>query len=110
MMNAVTSTKPTRIRLTVRGRRVIAGALLAPLAVLGGLAIVTAPDAIANNTVTSGEAFETHTVLSGETLWNIAEEIAGDRDVRDVVAEIQRLNLLDGASLQAGQEIALPKL
>ena len=46
--------------------------------------------------------------MSGETLWSIAEDIAPAADPRDVVAEITRLNALQGGSLAAGQRIAIP--
>ncbi|MFD2675424.1 LysM peptidoglycan-binding domain-containing protein [Gulosibacter bifidus] len=99
-----------KLRLTVRGRRVLASLLLAPFAVVGGFALTQVEGAAADNAAhaTGAESFKTHTVLAGESLWDIAEEIADGRDIRDVVAEIQRLNVLDSASLSAGQEIALP--
>lgn len=110
-MTATVSTRQP-LRLTVRGRRVLASALLTPIAVVGGFALAQVPGALATNAgaidAGAAETFEMHTVLGGETLWTIAEDIAGDRDVRDVVAEIQRLNVLESSSVQAGQEIALP--
>lgn len=109
-MSTTTSSTSTKLRLTVRGRRVVASLLLAPAAVFGAVIAVNVPEATATNEVAAAESFRTHTVLAGETLWSIAEDIAGDRDVRDVVAEIQRLNLLESASVQAGQQIALPNL
>jgi LysM repeat protein len=99
------------MRLTVRGRRLLTALLLAPVALGVGVGIAQVPAAIAGHQASaSAESFETHTVLAGETLWSIAESIAGDHDVRDVVHEIMRLNLLDSSSLQAGQQLALPNL
>nr|WP_179722155.1 LysM peptidoglycan-binding domain-containing protein [Petropleomorpha daqingensis] len=50
----------------------------------------------------------TVTVEPGDTLWSVASSVAGDRDVREVVDEIQRLNHLAGADLQVGQTLQLP--
>lgn len=97
-----------RLRLTVRGRRLLGALLLAPVALGVGVGIAQVPAALATTTTYAAETFETHTVLAGETLWTIASDIADGRDVRDVVREIMRLNLLDSSSVQAGQELALP--
>jgi hypothetical protein len=43
------------------------------------------------------------TVQSGDTLWSIATRIAPSRDPRAEVAELQRVNHLDGVELTAGQ-------
>lgn len=110
------------VRLTVRGRRVLAALLLAPIGTGLGIGLASMPAAFADGAVagaangTSGaaftggvdEEFEIHTVGVGESLWDIASSIAGTHDVRDVVAEIQRLNGLPNASLQPGQQLALP--
>jgi LysM repeat protein len=111
IMTALTAstgaTRQPRMRLTVRGRRLLTALLLAPVALGVGVGIAQVPAAIAGHQASaSAESFETHTVLAGETLWSIAESIAGD----DVVHEIMRLNLLDSSSLQAGQQLALPNL
>ena len=101
------------MRLTVRGRRVIASLLLAPVGLVAGVALAQVPTALAGDASIASqqaEQFEYHTVLAGENLWGIASSIAGDRDVRDVVAEIMRLNGLQSASVQAGQQLALPNL
>ena len=101
------------LKLTVRGRRVIAALLLAPRGLGLGVVLTQMPSAFAGDVSSSVgvyEQFETHTVLAGETLWDIASSIAGSHDVRDVVAEIQRLNGLSTSALQAGQQLALPNL
>lgn len=102
------------LRLTARGRRVLAALLLAPLALGIGIGLAQIPAAFAGDPAVVGtgerERFRVHTVVGGETLWQISERIAGDRDVRDVVQEIMRLNNLPGAAIQAGQQLALPNL
>jgi LysM repeat protein len=42
-------------------------------------------------------------VHDGDTLWSIASRVAPDRDPRDEVTRLQRLNHLDGVQLAAGQ-------
>lgn len=100
-----------RLRLTARGRRALAGVLLIPAALGVSAGIAQIPTAMAGHErqdAAAYEQFNTHTVTGGETLWTIAEQIGGDRDVRDVVHEIMRLNNLTSANVQAGQQLALP--
>ncbi len=95
------------LRLTRRGRVVIGMLVLVPL--LGMLAGFTIAGASAAATDSSSQTqFQYLTVQSGESLWSIAEMIAPEADPRDVVADIARLNNLDGSSVQAGQRLAIP--
>jgi len=99
----------TRLRLTLRGRRVLAVLAALPAvialsaAVIGGGAALASRDAGA-----PADSFTTVTVAVGDSLWSIAEDIAPERDPRDVVDEIVRLNALDSVIVQAGQSIAIP--
>lgn len=106
---SVTPAPATRLRLTARGRRVIAFLVALPVVVALGLAIVGGGAALASGEggAPSG-SFAEITVMSGETLWSIAEDVAPQADPRDVVAEISRLNALDGGVVAAGQRIAIP--
>ncbi len=103
------SGRTTRLRLTVRGRRVLAVLAALPAvialsaAVIGGGAALASRDAGA-----PAGSFSTVTVAAGDSLWSIAEDIAPERDPRDVVDEIVRLNALDTVVVQAGQSIAIP--
>lgn len=100
----------TRLRLTVRGRRVLAGLAAAPLAVaLSAIILTTGGGAIASSEqgVPAG-TFETVTVMPGESLWSIAERVAPTADPRDVVYEISQLNALGSATLDVGQSLAIP--
>lgn len=48
-------------------------------------------------------------VESGDTLWEIAGELASpDEDIRNVIASIKDLNRLETSSLQQGQILLLP--
>ena len=93
------------VRLTRRGQVVAVllflGLLLAVLTVYGSHSAATgeAGAPVATRTVEVG---------AGDTLWGIASEVAEPGQVRDMVHQIQELNALSGASLQVGQEIAVP--
>ncbi len=106
---APTLAPATRLRLTTRGRRVVA--LLASLPAVAALsiAIVSGGGAIASaeHGAPAGE-FTTVTVLPGDTLWSIAEEVAPAADPRDVIDAIMRLNALGSAQLEAGETLAIP--
>jgi len=98
----------TRLRLTVRGRRVLAS--IAALPVVAGIAFaaISGGSAMASGRDVPAASFETVTVMPGDTLWSIAGEIAPSADPRDVIGDISRLNMLDGQSLQIGDELAIP--
>lgn len=111
MSTMSSSMAPTRMRLTRRGRVVLAG-----MAVLVGLgvaavadqAFAAAPGDAGGPVASAPAAHATVYVSPGDSLWSIASDISGDRDVRDVVAEISRLNGLAGSVIQAGQELIVP--
>ncbi|MGO2111611.1 MAG: LysM peptidoglycan-binding domain-containing protein [Pseudoclavibacter sp.] len=99
--------RPARMRLTARGRRLVGGLVLVA-ALLGFGALASQPAFAAVVGATSTSELETVTVSAGETLWEIAEETAESRDVRDVLADIQGLNQLDGSHVEPGQVLFLP--
>ncbi|WP_217181397.1 LysM peptidoglycan-binding domain-containing protein [Streptomyces sp. AC495_CC817] len=106
---AVVSARPaTRLRLTARGRRVLLAIASVPLATGIAFAALSGGNALASNEHAAAASFETVTVMPGDTLWSIASEIAPAADPRDVIGEINRLNALDGGSLQIGDELAIP--
>ena len=108
---AGTVTRPGRpgqsgpVRLTRRGRVVLVllllGLLFAGFVAFGGQSMATGE---------SGTPVPSRTVIVGEgdTLWDIAADVAGDRDIREVVHEIEQLNSLPGPELTVGQKIAVP--
>lgn len=99
----------TRLRMTARGRKVLAALVALPVVVALGFVILSSGGALASaDRAPSGVVFETVTVMPGDTLWSIAGDIAPDADPRDVVDAILRLNAMDSALLDAGQTIALP--
>jgi hypothetical protein len=92
------------LRLTRRGRLVVFVLSLA-LCAAGSLAVTSSGAA-------SGTAehvpVQYVTVLPGDTLWTIANDVAPGADRRDTVAEIIELNALAGSSVRAGQRLAVP--
>lgn len=98
----------TRLRLTVRGRRVLAFLASIPVVVALGIGIVSGGGALASNEGASGVTFTHVIVQPGDTLWSIARAVAPDVDPRDAVGAIVRLNALDSGSLDVGQSIAIP--
>lgn len=99
----------TRLRLTLRGRRVLALLAALPAVVALSVAVLGGGAALASRDVGApAGSFETITVSHGDSLWTIAEEIAPGLDPRDVVDELVRLNALDSVGVQAGQSLAIP--
>ncbi len=99
----------TRLRLTTRGRRVLAALAALPAAVALSAAVISGGAALATrDDGAPAGSFETITVAPGDTLWSIAEEIAPASDPRDVVDAVVRLNALDGVTLVAGESLAIP--
>lgn len=99
----------TRLRLTVRGRRVLAMLAALPAVLALSAAIIGGGTALASREDGApAGSFTTVTVASGDTLWSIAQEVAPSSDPRDVVDAIVRLNALDGVTLWAGQSLAIP--
>ncbi|MFN4001910.1 LysM peptidoglycan-binding domain-containing protein [Microcella sp.] len=95
----------TRLRLTRRGRAVIALLVSLPLVVAlvsmalnGGGATATPPPT----------AIETITVEAGESLWSVAALIAPEASTADVVADLIAVNDLSSAELVPGQVLVVP--
>ena len=82
----------------------IAGALL-----VGFGKQVQSVQAVDSETSTSDVVeFEYVTIMSGDSLWGIAEQYAPERDPRDFIAEIVALNNLSDSVVDAGMRLALP--
>ena len=99
----------TRLRLTRRGRRVIAG--LAALPAVAGIVaalVVGGGAAFAARDAGGPVHFRTVTVAPGQSLWAVAQEVAPQADPRDVVDSIVRLNALDSVTVDPGQLLAIP--
>uniref|UniRef100_UPI000FDC74CC LysM peptidoglycan-binding domain-containing protein n=1 Tax=Microbacterium sp. CPCC 204701 TaxID=2493084 RepID=UPI000FDC74CC len=98
-----------RLRLTVRGRRVLASLAALPATIALAFAIIGGGAALASRDEGApAGTFATITVAPGDSLWSIAEEVAPAHDPRDVVDELVRLNALEGAAVWAGQRLSIP--
>lgn len=98
-----------RLRLTRRGRAAV-GVLAALVALLTGFLGGRADAASAAQASASVESASVEVVvLRGDTLWSIASDVAAPgEDLREVVAEIQRLNGMSSASIAAGDVVRVP--
>lgn len=100
-------TSQPRLRITARGRAVLAVLVALPLAALAiflgfgsGGAVATQDGATAT--------FEYVTVEPGQSLWDIAADVAPAADPREFAAQVVALNQLASSDLQPGQELAIP--
>lgn len=102
----VTAVSPSRVRLTRRGRALVTLAFLAVLLTgmvpLGGWATATL-------TGGSPEPVQVVEVQAGDTLYEIAADVAAPGQVREMVYRIQELNSLPGAQISEGQRLAVPR-
>ena len=98
------------LRLTRRGRAVVAAVIALPLvAGMASFAVLGSNNDAANaNDALTTTSFDYVTVQAGETLWGIAEKLAPADDPRDVVTDIVNLNQLASAEVHPGQKLALP--
>jgi nucleoid-associated protein YgaU len=102
-----TSSERTPVRLTARGRRLVAAL---------GLAAGVGAAALAGSVLRGGESpsglhlagQSSVVVRPGDTLWSVASSVAGDQDVRVVVDRIQDVNGLRGSDIVPGQVLRLP--
>jgi hypothetical protein len=109
--SATSSTAPaprTRLRITRRGRRVLGAAVALGVAGIVAAGVLFGPGAVASDE-SADVSFSRVTVEGGETLWQVASEIAPTKDPRDVVTDIVRLNNLPSAEVAAGQTLAVPQ-
>ena len=94
------------VRLTRRGRLLVV-LLLAGL-LLAAFSLGRAGSSLASTTAARPAPVSSTTVHRGETLWAVAQRIAPGSDPRPVIAQLRRLNHLDSAALQVGQQLVVP--
>ena len=104
----------TRVRLTRRGRVVVAGLITASIVLVAALAWLagTAKADAAGSGVPSSAVYHSLRsviVLPGQSLWSIATRYEPGSDPRNVIQEIIDLNALSGTSVQPGQHLWLPR-
>uniref|UniRef100_UPI001C20F448 LysM peptidoglycan-binding domain-containing protein n=1 Tax=Modestobacter excelsi TaxID=2213161 RepID=UPI001C20F448 len=97
----------TPIRLTERGRRVVAGLSIAVGLSIAAVTVVT----VQLGTEWGGlelAGSSTVVVQPGDTLWSLAQEVAPGEDPRAVVDAIVDLNGLEDVDLLPGAVLQLP--
>jgi hypothetical protein len=94
-----------RLRITPRGRAVLAALIAAPLVAVAWFGL--APAVQAGDTPAS-VAYTYVSVEPGQSLWQLAGQLAPYDDPREVIADILALNNLPSADVQPGQELAVP--
>jgi len=98
---------PAPLRLTERGRRVVAGLSIAiGLSIAAGTVVTIELGSADGGLQLAGAS--TVVVEPGDTLWSIARSVAPDEDTRAVVDAIVELNGLDSVDLLPGAELQLP--
>lgn len=100
-------TPAPRLRITSRGRAVLVGIVAVPTAIVAIMLGIGAPGAVATDAVVTGSLTYV-TIEPGQSLWQVAEQIAPQADPRDVVNDLLSLNGLSSADVQPGQELAVP--
>jgi nucleoid-associated protein YgaU len=95
------------LRLTARGK--VVGAVLLLAVATGGAAVTgLLPGSGGGAGGLHLEGQSSVVVRPGDTLWSIASSVAGDDDVRDVVAGIRQVNGLRGTALVPGEVLRVP--
>ena len=96
-----------RLRITQRGRSLLVAVVAAPLVIAAMVFALNGGEATAS---LGGPdlPFQYVTVSSGETLWQLAGELAPTADPRQVIDQIVQLNQLTSSDVFAGQELAIP--
>lgn len=103
------SARPTapRLRLTRRGRVVFSALAAIPLVIAALVFGLGAGGAVATHNP-AGDSLTWVTVDGGQSLWDLAAEIAPAEDPREFAAQVAAFNQLDSPVIQPGQELAIP--
>mgnify|MGYP002628342970 CR=1 FL=1 len=100
-------TNPSTITLNRRGRLVRTFVVLSLAIVLGSLVSAKA-GAGTDAAPQSASSFITVTVAPGDTVWSLANRLAGGKDVRSLVSEIISVNSLVSVDVATGQKLRIP--
>jgi hypothetical protein len=107
-VRSITSAKSTHpaqsgMKLTVRGRRLVALLALLPIVVAFFLMSTRAVQADQSGPTTAVVKVE-----AGQSLWDVAVAIAPNEDPRSTIWTIKALNGLETSEVQAGQALTVP--
>jgi len=95
----------SHVRLTRRGRLVVFAVSLFLAFVIG---VLISAGSVATEEPGMPEPTRVMTVGTGDTLWGISTELAGDGDTREMMRRIESLNALESGMLVAGQRLVVP--
>ena len=98
---------PSTITLNRRGRLARTFVVLSLAIVLGSVVSAKA-GAGTDTSPQAGGSFLTVTVAPGDTVWSLANRLAGSRDVRSLVSEIISVNSLASVDVATGQKLRIP--
>jgi hypothetical protein len=96
-----------RLRLTRRGRVVFGTLAAIPLLIAGLVFGLGASSAVATQEG-AGDSLTWVTVEGGQSLWDLAVEIAPSEDPREFAAQVVAFNRLASSEIQPGQQLAIP--
>jgi nucleoid-associated protein YgaU len=100
-------TAQPQLRLTRRGRAVFATLAVVPLVIAGLIFGLGAGGAVATKDAAT-DSLTWVTVDAGQSLWDIAADVAPGEDPREFAAQVAAFNQLDSTVIQPGQELAIP--
>ncbi|CAN5124760.1 hypothetical protein BH09ACT3_BH09ACT3_16160 [soil metagenome] len=96
-----------RLRLTPRGRMLLFLLVALPVVVAAVALVLGGGGAVATGEE-GADSFQYVTVEAGQTLWQLATELAPSADPREVVSDIAHLNQLPSSDVHPGQRLAIP--
>jgi hypothetical protein len=96
-----------RLHLTDRGRAVFTTLAAAPLVAIALFVGLSGGNAVATHDAPAA-GLEYVSIAPGQSLWQLAEQVAPQADPREVVADIVSVNQLASADVQPGQQLAIP--
>ena len=95
----------SHLRMTKRGRAVLLTIVATPVVLFALFFSINAGVATAT---TSSTPLQTFTMPAGESLWQVAIEIAPNADPRDFIADVVSVNQLASTNVQPGQTLEIP--
>jgi hypothetical protein len=101
------TTSPSRshLRMTKRGRAVLLTVIAVPLVAIAVFFGISAGGATATS---SSTPLTTITVPAGESLWQIAAQVAPHADRQTFIADVVAVNQLGSVTIQPGQTLKIP--
>lgn len=98
------------LNMIVKSKKKLARAIILIIGLTIGLVLIMTGNAFSHQDLT----FKKVTVVSGDTLWEIAKEEKDsndyykDDDIRDIIANIKIVNNLKSSDLHANQVLEIP--